>query len=97
MPHSTFVGVEDGPIIALAPLRLKRAKLTTIPCTTHVQAINILRGVQAAPPRKGPLGIKPAPAGVAGRCRRCKMPIKWGEPCTTVGCLDTDQHIRCTP
>jgi hypothetical protein len=51
MPHSTFVGVEDGPIIALALLRLKRAKLT-LPCSTRVQAINILRGVQPAPPRQ---------------------------------------------
>lgn len=94
--HATFKGVEDGPVIALALLRLKRAKLT-LPCSTRLQAINILRGVQAAPPRKGPLGIKPAPAGSAGRCRKCKMPIKWGELCTTVGCLDTDQHIKCTP
>jgi hypothetical protein len=93
--HSTFKDIPDGPVIALAQLRLKRAKLTTIPCKTRQQAINILRGVQPAPPRKGPVNINPAPAGVAGRCRRCKMPIKWGEPCRTVGCLETDQHIQC--
>jgi hypothetical protein len=92
--HSTFVGVEDDPVIALALLRLKRARLT-IPCSTRGQAINILRGVQPAPPRKGPSGIKAASPFTAGRCRKCKMPIKWGDPCRTVGCLDTDEHIRC--
>jgi hypothetical protein len=96
MAHSTFIGIADGPIIALALLRLKRAKLTLL-CTTRKQAINILNGVKAAPPRKGPLNIKPVPVGAAGRCRRCKMPIQWGELCSTVGCIDTDQHIKCTP
>jgi len=48
---STFVGIEDAPVIALAKLRLKRARLT-LPCGTRSQAIGILRGITPAPPRK---------------------------------------------
>jgi hypothetical protein len=49
--HSTFVGIEDAPVIALAKLRLKRTRLS-LPCATRQQAIGILRSLTPAPPRK---------------------------------------------
>ena len=49
--HSTFVGIEDAPVIALAKLRLGRTRLS-LPCGTRVQAIGILRSITPAPPRK---------------------------------------------
>lgn len=49
--NSTFHGIADGPVIALATLRLKRTRLS-LPCKTRQQAIGILRGLKAAPPRR---------------------------------------------
>jgi hypothetical protein len=49
--HSTFIGIADKHVIALAKLRLTRARLT-LACSTRQQAIGILRAITPAPRRK---------------------------------------------
>jgi len=83
---STFVGIADEPIIALALLRLKHAKLCSLPCTTREQAIAIIRGIRPAPPRKLPL-VK-----TTARCVVCHRPIPVGSLCDSLGRM----HIECS-
>ena len=84
---STFVGVADGPVIALAMLRLKRMRMTSIPVTTREQAISVLRGVRPAPPRKLNLNIKPKYA----LCCVCYAPLVTGTLCDSLG----TRHATC--
>jgi hypothetical protein len=50
---ATFVGVDDAPVVALARLILKRARLS-LPCATRAQALAIIRGIRPAPPKRTP-------------------------------------------
>lgn len=93
MKHSTFVGIPDGPVIALARLRLDRVKLK-MPCTTRAQAINILRSLQPAPSKKQPHGIV-ATTGKQDLCRVCHKPIAFGTPCKVCFTGSVNEHIRC--
>ncbi len=93
MPHSTFAGIPDGPVIALARLRLDRVKLK-MPCTTRAQAINILRSLQPAPSKKQPLGIV-ATTGKQDLCRVCHKPIEFGTPCKVCFTGNVNEHINC--
>ena len=84
---STFIGIADGPIIALAHARLKRMKITSIPVTSREQAIRVLRGVKPAPPRKSKQVVKP----VYSLCGLCYKPLLTGELCDSLGKV----HIQC--
>jgi hypothetical protein len=93
--HSTFAGVPDSAVIALASLVLKRARLV-LPCVTRQQAINIIRSVKPAPSRTTPLNIKPCNPKVASICRKCGKPIAFGEACRTFAySTEGDEHITC--
>ena len=95
MRNSTFEGVADGPVIALAQLRLQRAKLS-LPCTTRAQAITILRSIRPAPSKRQPLNIKPCNPTAASICRKCGKPIAFGQACRTYAMAnDGDEHITC--
>jgi hypothetical protein len=91
---STFEGIPDKPIVMLACLILKRAKLK-LPCTTRTQAIAIIRGVKPAASKRTPLNIKPCDPNMGSRCVKCGHPIHFGQPCLTVGDSKTDTHITC--
>jgi hypothetical protein len=93
MPHSTFNGVSDGPVMALARLRLERAKLK-LPCVTRAQAINILRSVQPAPSKNQPHGIV-ATTGKQDLCRVCHKLIRFGTPCKVCFTGNVNEHINC--
>ncbi len=90
--QSTFVGVPDEHVIALAKLRLERAKVK-LHCCTRAQAIGILRSVQPAPSKNLPLTIKAAqPQDV---CRNCGKPIPFGTPCKICFNGEIPEHISC--
>ena len=91
--HSTFIGIPDGPVIALARLRLTRVKLK-MPCTTRAQAINILRSLRPAPSKNTPLGIV-ATTGKQDLCRVCHKPIQFGTPCKVCFTGTVNEHINC--
>ena len=93
MLHSTFVGIPDGPVIALARLRLERAKLKMV-CETRIQAINILRSVQPARSKTQPHGIV-ATTGKQDLCRVCHKPIQFGTPCKVCFNGSVSEHINC--
>jgi hypothetical protein len=84
---STFVGIADGPVIALAHLVLKRAKITSIPVTSREHAIRVLRGVKPAPPRKSKQNVKP----VYSLCCVCYQPMATGTLCDSLG----RRHASC--
>jgi hypothetical protein len=95
MPVASFEGVPDGPVIALARLILTRVKLN-LPCTTRAAAIAIIRGVKPAPSKTTPLNIKPCDPALASICRRCHMPIGFGQACRTFSLSnEADEHITC--
>jgi hypothetical protein len=58
---ATFVGVDDAPVIALARLILKRARLS-LPCATRAQALAIIRGIRPAPPKRTPQADEHSPS-----------------------------------
>lgn len=93
MQHSTFIRVSDGPVIALAKLRLERAKLK-MACQTREQAINILRSVQPAPSKSRPHGIVGS-VGKMDNCRVCHNPIPFGTPCKSCFNGNVNEHITC--
>jgi hypothetical protein len=90
---SSFIGIPDGPVIALARLRLERVKLK-MACTTRAQAINILRSVQPAPSKNRPHGIV-ATTGKPDLCRVCHKPIQFGTPCKSCYSGNVNEHINC--
>jgi hypothetical protein len=94
MGRSSFEGVPDAPVIALAHLVLKRAKLK-LPCTVRAQALAIIRGIKPAPSKGGPLNIKPCNPQQAAHCRKCSRPITFSQPCHAFGNGSTDEHITC--
>ena len=53
---ASFNGIPDAPVIALAHLVLKRAKLK-LPCTMRTQAVAILLGVKPAPAKDSPFTV----------------------------------------
>ena len=87
---STFIGIEDKDVIALARLTLKRSNLLGLDCTTRAQAEAILR---VSLPGKSKW--KPPVRG-DGICWRCKGVIRVGDLCKTQGTDGTDEHIRCS-
>lgn len=91
--HSTFVGVPDAPVIALAKLRLERAKLK-LPCETRTQAINILRSISPAIPKGKPLNIQPAKVE-HDLCKKCGKGIPFGTPCKVCFNGEIPEHINC--
>ena len=93
MPASSFEGIPDAPVIALARIVLLRAKLK-LPCTMRAQAIAILLGVKPAPSKDSPLNIKPY-SPRAATCRRCRKAITFTQPCHAFGNGATDEHITC--
>ena len=94
MPTSSFEGIADEPVIALARLVLLRAKLK-LPCTERRQAIAIIRGVKPAPSKGAPLNLKPCNPTLAATCRRCHKAITFTQPCHAFGNGATDEHITC--
>lgn len=91
--QSTFAGVPDAPVIALAKLRLAKAKLR-FACETRTQAINILRSIQAAPAKDKPLNIR-ATAVAPDACKKCGKPIPFGTPCKVCFNGEIPEHINC--
>jgi hypothetical protein len=91
---ASFNGVPDAPVIALAHLVLKRAKLK-LPCTMRTQAVAILLGVKPAPSKGAPLNLKPCNPTRAATCRRCHKAITFTQPCHAFGNGATDEHITC--
>ena len=85
---STFIGVADGPVIALALLILKRARMTSLPVTNREQAINVIRGVMPAPSRKLPLNL---PCIKTACCADCHRPLPVGTLCDSLGI----RHLFC--
>jgi hypothetical protein len=85
--------VPDGPVIALAKLRLEKSKLK-MPCETRAQALNILRSIQPAPAKNAPLNIKSASV-VHDACRNCGKPIPFGTPCKVCFNGELPEHISC--
>ena len=94
MTPSTFVGVADAPVIALAQLRLAKAGLK-LPCTTRAQAISILRSVRPAIAKSVPLARVIVAQQVADACRRCGKPIPYGSPCKVCFNGEIPEHINC--
>lgn len=90
---SSFVGVPDTPVIALAKLRLAKAKLK-FACETRTQAINILRSIQAAPAKDKPLNIKAATVP-PDACKKCGKAIPFGTPCKVCFNGEIPEHINC--
>lgn len=93
MQPSTFIGVPDAPAIALAKLRLERARLK-MPCETRAQAINILRSVRPAIAKDRPLNIKPCTV-TGDPCRKCGKPVEFGTPCKVCFNGELPEHINC--
>lgn len=93
MSQSTFVGVPDSAVVALASLVLKRARLA-LPCSTRTQAVAVIRGIRPAPAKTAPLNINSShrPASI---CLKCGKPIGFGQPCLTFWNGTTDEHITC--
>jgi hypothetical protein len=94
MPVSSFEGIPDTPVIALAHLVLKRAKLK-LPCTARAQAIAIIHGIKPAPSKGLPLNIKPCNPTQAATCSKCRKAITFTQPCHAFGNGPTDEHITC--
>jgi hypothetical protein len=72
--HSTFEGIPDKPVIALARLRLSKTKLR-LPCTTRAHAIAILRGLKPAQDKATPFVPLRSCIGQERRCNKCHQPI----------------------
>jgi hypothetical protein len=85
--YSTFEGVADAPVIALALRILERAKITSMSVTSREQAIRIIRSLKPAPPRKSKLNIKPLYA----LCNVCYKPLLTGTLCDSLG----TRHAHC--
>jgi hypothetical protein len=74
-------------LIALAQLRLERAKISSLPNTNREQALNILHGVRPAPSRRSLLHIK----ANYELCCVCYKPLVTGTPCDSLG----THHAHC--
>jgi hypothetical protein len=84
-----FYSVMDDTLdlIALAQLRLERAKISSLPNTNREQALNILHGVHPAPPRHSKMHINP----VYELCCVCLKQMVTGTPCDSLG----THHAHC--
>ena len=79
--------IPTSALVALAQLHLKRAKLSSLPCTTREQAIRVIRGVKVPLPRKSKMNVK----AVYDLCCVCYKPLAAGALCDSLGKV----HISC--
>ena len=77
-------------LIALAQLRLERAKISSLPNTSREQALNILHGVHPAPPRHSKVHIK----ANYELCSVCFKPLVTGTPVDSLGRRHTSCEVK---
>ena len=89
-----YTTVPESALVMLAELILKRARMK-MAVTTVAQAIAVIRGVKAAPPRGSP-PMKPCVVSpVISHCRRCGKPLPIGEIVKDAFNGESEEHVEC--